>query len=324
MDLKSFLQVVKTGTFTDKVPVIFLRGNQEYPLLFCSLLIEKLKKITSSRVESIDIQVCDSAKIAAKCATTFLGMHSYYWFYNISLADTTQKKILHNLFTSYQGPHCLIFFSLQSSILINNPESIVVDIPDTCTKELFLDLVLFTEDSITDSMNFFVQQLFSGTTKEIPLDAACRVMQYATLLGTHQAVFIKYWMPHFVSSDHSLFSLSQHLFAKNEKVFFKTWATMMVDYPDIFWVSFWSEQLWRATIYIQLMSSNNRIEAEKIAYRLPFSFKNKGWFSWKTSELVAAHSFLYTTDTILKNGGTMFNVELFYSKLFAGDFLRST
>lgn len=323
MDLKSFFKLLRTGTLTDKTPVIFFRGNQEYPLLLCSFLIDHLRRITNIPVESIDIQQYDQAKIIAKCSTMFLGMRSYYWFYNVTPLDQTHKKLFQTLVASYQGPHCLIFFALQSSGLTCSPEALIVDIPDRCTKDLFLELVLFTQAGVSDAMNFFAQQLFMNS-KEISLDTAYRIVQYAPLLGTHQAFFIKQWLPYILDADNSLFTLSQYLFAKHEKMFFKTWATLEADYSDIFWVSFWSEQVWRATMYIHLMKTNNRQEAEKMAHRLPFSFKNKGWFSWKESELIAAHSFLYTADTALKNGGSLFNVELFYSKLFAGHFGHSS
>lgn len=319
MDLKQLLQAIETGALLDKASVIFLRGHQEYPLLFCSLLIAKLRQTTSTRIEALDSQTFDHARLSLLASTSFLGMKSCYWLYNVSGADASQKKALQQLFSSYQGPNTLIFFAVSSFFTIQSEHVLVIDIPDTCTKELFLELACFTDATDIDPIRLFAQQLFS-TTKEIPLDTACRLMNYVTLLGMHQAVFIKHWLSYFIDTERSLFTLSQHLFAKQEKAFFAAWQHIIQEYSDIFWVSFWSEQLWRATTYIHLMRMNNRAEAEKVAYRLPFSFKNRGWLTWHTSELIAAHSFLSSTDTILKNGGNIFSLELFYSKLFAGHF----
>lgn len=319
MDLKQLLQEIETGALLDKAPIIFLRANQEYPLLFCSLSIAKLKKTTSTRIEALDIQASDQGRISLLASTTFLGMKSCYWLYNVSGADAQQKKALHQFFSTYRGPNTLIFFALSSSFTINSKHVLVIDIPDTCTKELFLDIARFIDVAAMDSMRLFAQQLFS-TTKDIPLDTACRLINYVILLGTHQAVFIKHWLSYFLDAERSLFTLSHYLFAKQEKAFFIAWQDSMPEYSDMFWVSFWSEQLWRATTYIQLMRMNNRVEAEKVAYRLPFAFKNRGWLTWQASELIAAHSFVSSTDTVLKNGGNIFSLELFYSKLFAGHF----
>ena len=319
MDLQSFFNALQAGGLSNKTPVILLRGNN-YPLLLCSLITDQLKRTDDIRLESVDLNVYDDAKIASKCATTFLGQRSFYWLYNFTALEAAPKKRMEALFGNYQGPNCLMFFALaQNNIQFVSPHAVVVDIPDMCDKELFLALVSFCQGIVPETMHFFVNQLFSATP-HISLDSACIMIQYANLLGTHYAVFIKHWLGNLVQSEHSLFTLSQHLFAKNGRSFFAAWPGFLAEYPDVFWISFWSEQLWRATVYIRLMQNNDRAQAEKIGYRLPFSFKNKQWSRWDPAELAAAHSFLQSTDFVLKNGGTIFNIELFYAKFFANDF----
>lgn len=319
MDLQSFFNALKAGGLSNKTPVILLRGNS-YPLLLCSVLLDQIKRIDDLQVESIDLQESDDAILASKCATTFLGQRSFYWLYNFTILESGAKKRMEQLLSNYQGPNCLMFFALaQSNIQCISPQATVVDIPDMCDKELFLALVLLSQGTVSETMQLFAHQLF-GATQHIPLDCACIMIRYANLLGNHYAVFIKHWLGNLVRSEHSLFTLSQHLFAKNGKSFFAAWPGFLTEYSDVFWISFWSEQLWRATVYIRLMHNNDRVQAEKVGYRLPFSFKNKQWSRWDPAELAAAHSFLQSTDFVLKNGGTIFNVELFYAKFFANDF----
>lgn len=319
MDLRSFFHAVQAGGLSHKTPVILLRSTN-YPLLLCSLITEQLSRVDDRRFAALDLVTCDQAALYAHCASTFLGERSLYWLYNFTALDGSQKKNIETFLAQYQGPHTLVFFALPNhSLPFASPDAIVVDIPDMCDKELFLALVLLSQGSVPSTMPLFTQQLFAAT-QHISFDAACIMIQYANLLGTNYAVFFKHWLSNLVETERSLFTLSQQLFAKNGRSFFTAWSGFLLDYPDVFWTSFWSEQLWRATVYIRLMQQNNRAEAEKIGHRLPFSFKNKQWSIWDPVELAAAHSFVQSADFALKNGGTLFSVELFYAKFFANDF----
>ncbi len=319
MDLRTFFTVLQAGGLTHKAPVILLRSNH-YPLLLCSLITDTLSRTDDCRLQAIDLSISDEAALAAQCASTFLGERSLYWLYNLTLLDAAPKKRMEAFLANYQGPHCLVAFALpQQQISLASPDAIFVDIPDACDKELFLELVLMSQATVSSAMHIFAQQLFAAN-QQISFDTACLMIQYAHLLGAHHTVFVKHWLGNLVPSERSLFTLSQQLFAKNGRSFFAAWADFLGDYPELFWVSFWSEQLWRATAYIRLMQNNNRAEAEKVGHRLPFSFKNKQWSLWDPAELAAAHSFLQSADFALKNGGTIFSIELFYAKFFANDF----
>lgn len=319
MNLQQFFTALRTGDLTTEAPVIFLRGNQDYPLLLCALIIDRLRAVTGVTIDSLDLQLHDEVSIASKWATSFLGMRSYYWLHNIALLDGAKRKHCEALLQSYEGPHCLIFFSSQDTMPGLSSRALIVDIPEACSKEDFLALVAFCEGSKSENVLSFAHTIFSQVNS-IPFDTACVLMRYATLLGSHQSVFTKRWLGQLVYPERSLFTLSQYLFAKNERAFFRAWSEVAQEYSDVFWTSFWSEQLWRASVYIKLMHNNNRVEADKVGFRLPFSFKNKEWRRWDPAELTGAHTFLTATDVILKNGGELFHLELFYAKVLEGDF----
>jgi hypothetical protein len=109
--------------------------------------------------------------------------------------------------------------------------------------------------------------------------------------------------------------LSQALFDRKSRQFFLQWQRVSLIYPPQFWISFWSEQLWRACSYIQLQKDGKRDEAKKIGYRLPFSFLNNAWRTYSIGELQQAHSLLYDIDYHLKQGGNEYSLELLYARL---------
>ena len=84
--------------------------------------------------------------------------------------------------------------------------------------------------------------------------------------------------------------------------FFESWNSMSRDYSDLFWTTFWSEQLFKASAYISLNNGKNFLQAKRIAYRLPFSFIQKDWKMLKVHELAQAHNQLYAIDMNIKNG----------------------
>ena len=100
MDLQSFFNALQAGGLSNKTPVILLRGNN-YPLLLCSLITDQLKRTDDIRLESVDLNVYDDAKIASKCATTFLGQRSFYWLYLVTIKARTVLCFLHWHKTTY-------------------------------------------------------------------------------------------------------------------------------------------------------------------------------------------------------------------------------
>ena len=104
-----------------------------------------------------------------------------------------------------------------------------------------------------------------------------------------------------VAPDYSLFMLSTFFFGKKKKSFFALWLGVKDLYPEAFWTSYWSEQIFRAYGYSQYAKRQDFTKAKKIGYRLPFSFIQKDWRSVEQSALVKAHQSIYSADWHAKN-----------------------
>jgi hypothetical protein len=152
--------------------------------------------------------------------------------------------------------------------------------------------------------------------RTVSLDTSILLIEYARLLGRNSQIFFQQWLPHIVVPDVSLFSLSQALFDKNARQFFTQWQRVSALYSPPFWVSFWSEQLWRACCYIYLQKNGKKDEAKKMCYRLPFSFIETTWRHYTIDELRYAHQLLYDIDYHLKQGGSEHGLELLYARFF--------
>src|SRR5205807_225901 len=112
----------------------------------------------------------------------------------------------------------------------------------------------------------------------------------------------------------------QYFFSKQKSNFFSLWGELRLQYPDEFWVVFWSEQLWQAIVFCEEASRNGAARAKSLVNRLPFSFMQKDWQSYKNDELISAHDFLYSIDYSLKNSAGTFGIDLFVHKFIHKDF----
>jgi hypothetical protein len=124
-----------------------------------------------------------------------------------------------------------------------------------------------------------------------------------------------------VAPAQSMFNLSTYLFQKNGDKFFELWKRIAESYSAPFWVAFWSEQLWRASMFVTLNKQRKYNDARKIAFRLPFSFINRDWHNYSADELAAAHDFIYRLDGRLKNGGSDIGLDLFYAQFLSNQFV---
>ena len=166
-----------------------------------------------------------------------------------------------------------------------------------------------------------MNQLF-GTSAKMTLDQACMLMQYISVMGDVSYESVRGLLQRVVVPDHSLFVLSQHFFAKDQEAFFKLWKQVEPEFPIEFWIPYWSEQLWQASLFVMQVQELGPIGAKKGVTRLPFSFLQRDWKKYGVRELCAAHTFLYGVDFGLKNGYAEHGLELFLAQFLQGGFTR--
>jgi hypothetical protein len=91
---------------------------------------------------------------------------------------------------------------------------------------------------------------------------------------------------------------------------------MQESYPQLFWIVFWSEQVWRAHFVVTFLKDNNITQARSMSRRLPFSFIKTLWKKYSLKELAEANSFLYKADYAAKTGSTFCTLDLFFTNHF--------
>lgn len=319
-------QVEQIGAPTTIIYHFKLQEKSQYPAIFFSFFIKKFRDIISSQVSSelINLTSCENMILKSKLETTFLGQKKFYWLDGLMDIKPKDQVPFISYLENYNGPNYIAFCSDASVNLGLNKNKIIIDIDSFIDQKMFTRLAEFflgiqPQPNVANSFNKITLDLFSKNNK-LTLDQSCTIMNYAYLAGASYKEFSDNWLNKIIATDKSLFTLSQYFFEKNPKVFLNLWLEIKDEYPEQFWMTFWSEQVWRACNYIKLMQDKKMLEAKKISFRLPFSFMQKSYKNFTVSELVNAHNFLYSIDYSLKNGGDVFSLDLFYSRFLSGNF----
>jgi hypothetical protein len=307
MDLLSFL----SDDHISSTSSIFCFVGNEYPTLFFPTLQHKIKQ-TFPLVTVLD-SIDNEAALKAHLEITFLGTQTYYWLTEDFLVKN--KNLLSSL-VRYKGPNAIGFFTQKLS-----PELIefatVIELPTHVDYELFITLFSYVYPEYAKKCALITKKIFNKHTT-ITLNSSYLLMNYCILVGNKSDIFIEEWLNTIVHPEKSLFNLSMYFFAKKPSQFFELWNTLSGDYSELFWTTYWSEQLFKAYAFITLSNAQNFIQAKRMAYRLPFSLIQKDWKSLTCTELKNAHEHLYTLDWNIKNGlssnFTHFFVQFFLNK----------
>ncbi|MBA3751546.1 hypothetical protein H0X06_01925 [Candidatus Dependentiae bacterium] len=267
------------------------------------------------QIASIDAEVTKLSDLKAHLEVSFLGNRLLYWIKGVTELPNAVKKAWASYSKTYQGPHCIVFFD-ESHAVVSSSEYLVVEIPESVSVFLYKQLAQFFYPTILlDS--FFLHALFERQLK-VSLDEACMILGYHRVVGRNSDAFFKDWCGKLLIPEKSLFTLSQYFFAQQPKSFFKLWKNCYNDYPDEFWIAYWSELMWQSSLFVMRAHNLGIAEAKKVSYRLPFSFINKDWQRYSVESLTSAHQFLYTLDYTLKHGEHSFGLELFFHKFLRG------
>lgn len=324
MNVVNFIVRSQNCSFFKNVATINFFGAEVYPLLFFSTIVESIKKNSSLSIQTINWADQSDAQIAASLKTLFLGMRMAYWLGNLEDLEAARKKKWSAFLVEYSGPHLVLFYTKgsleieQSNNVRNDLLKEYVEVPSEVNKATSLQLLNLYYPEYGSRNQAFVSAIFARTDV-ISLDQLDLLKQYGRLIGKNQNDFIDQWLNLLIIPEKSLFTLSQYFFAQESQKFFALWATIASDYPAAFWVVFWSEQLFRACNYVQLMNQRKGADAKRIAFRLPFSFMQRDWRLYTVQKLRDAHTTIYQIDFSIKNGGSENALDLFYSRFFQKD-----
>ena len=233
---------------------------------------------------------------------SFLGSYSLY-IINLSSLNSSNKDSYINFIKQYKGPNSLICF-IDNKEVFNN----IIDLDELIKKDVnsifnFLDLPKVKSKIVSPD--------------KLSIDEQIILHYYCMCLGRDSKGFESQWLSKIIKSEGSLFDLSSYFFSKNRVQFFNLWSKLENTYSDMFWISFWSEQLFKAFFYIKYRNNNDLIAAKKISYRLPFSFIQKDWKFLDINSLALAHKDIYDLDYCLKNGASNISLDLFFGNYFS-------
>lgn len=312
LDFSRFLTESQKSNFLIDNPVICFTGS-EYSLLFFSQLRIFIERTMT--VEIIDVSQENEQMLMSRLSTTFLGNRLAFIIKGLESDGRGKDKKIISYLDTYVGPHMLCVYLSPDQYGEQDRSFLTVTLPEYVDRDMFLQLMSWSGRQITASVKQSVKQLFELYT-QISLEHACLLLFYMPL-GAIDREFFDTWLPILVTSEHSMFTLSQYLFQKESAHFFMQWKKIADAYSPQFWVTFWSEQLWRASMFIQLSKQRKFNDARKIAFRLPFSFINRDWRRYTVADLAAAHDTLYRLDYRCKIIENSVGLDLFYARFLS-------
>lgn len=301
-----------TEDFIMKYSVILFKSDVNCYIFF-EEFFKKFKVVFSEKININSIELTEQSfgSIVQILEMSFLGQR---YFYNIKVAESDVKLIarFNKYLQTYNGPHTIFFVSKLSSNSFKE-NILIIDFPSILNFQEYVFVYNFLYSEQPESS--FVKALFSKKSN-FTLDEFCLIIKYQKVVGKNFDIFFKDYFYLLLSPDHSLFLLSQYLFAKQPKLFFDALSKLEKLYPPEFWIVFWSEQIWQSIIFINHVNNYGIMAAKTVVSRLPFSFINKDWKRHNIPELVLAYEALYKFDYNFKNGASSMGLYLWYHSFF--------
>jgi len=300
MDLKTFLEYAQNQEWWSNQSVIFFVMDADYPCLFFAHLFKQIQPLTGP-VQSLDFHDSENGHaIRASCESSFLGTKTFYWCKHLGTLEAKRRAVWLDYFKRYRGPNCLLVgvSQMPNSVDRDKVQVAIEELSSTAEVQQILAWA-----GIRDiKLRTFIAAELCKRTKKVPLDTIRLSAHYGILAGADYNTVLPRLIDTLLMPEKSLFTLSGFLLARNGQQFFRAWAAIASDFPEIFWVSYWSDVLWRAYYFATRMQSGNIVEAKQIGIRLPFSFLQRDWKTVNTAYLKNAVVRLYEIDRDLKNG----------------------
>jgi hypothetical protein len=249
-----------------------------------------------------------------KLQMAFLGTTYCYYIRGISELSDNDKKEWIFFLKNYQGPHTLVIVVPDDSLL--NPSYNKVVLPEVITTNDFLFLADSFDKQVKKSLVIELMQKAFPLKKEFTFNFAMTILLYIRVTSSLMLdAFCDQYMPFLLTQENSLFQLAEAFFTK-EQSFFKMWYHLFSHYPVQFWISFWLEQIFRASMFSFYKKNNAHDFAKKISFRLPFSIINGGWKKLNIKKLQKLHSTLFHFDCNVKNGISEINIHTILNNAF--------
>lgn len=320
MELSKFIKDAVHLLEQSESSVTIFQGSA-YSHIFFMQIFEQLKIGLTVDFKTIDIQAGDFA-FKSQLGSSFLGMNCIYWLGDTSALKAKQKDDLMQYLAAYTGPHKVLLFIDAKTEIARSSQVAVVTMKD---KYFFDDAKsLWLTHNLKDAQKSatFLHHVYKYKNS-FTLEELCLLKNYQDLITSDAKNFYESWVTRLVIPDTSLFTLSQFLFEKKEEAFFRLWLQIKPLYSEMFWISFWSDQVYRSYFFIALTQEENFAAVKLVSFGLSFSFMKQSYKQYKIDELQKFHEALYAVDSSLKNGGSNYQIDQLYVEFFSGTFKKS-
>lgn len=292
--------------------VLLFQGST-YPYLFFLDFITTLQhSLDAHHVQKVDI-LQEFSLLQSQFSTTFLGQSCIYWLGNCSILKQKEQEVLSSYLSSYQGPHKICAFFDNKTEWTSSDHLEIITIQDSYSSTDIKSLIQDENLQQAQKNAYFFNKIYK-LKKTFSLDELFLLKNYVSVLNLQTSEFYETWLYRIVVADASLYTLSQYFFEKKKHLFFTTWLAMKDQYSHVFWIVFWSEQLYRAYFFTLYTKQGNYMDAKKVSFGLPFAFIKQGWKHMTLAQLQRLHSHMYTIDYSFKNGGSVYEMDIFFMK----------
>lgn len=314
MNFENFLKAVLTHDFWISKQVFCFKGQAYKPLFFdflwnrlCSGMMLPFSK------KSLNV---DDIKLSYRSILeqSILGMSNFYWLGEICESGKKDKFVEYLL--DYKGPNFVAFFAsmdIKFSSAKSNIE--IIDIPSNVNLHEF-NLVLKMLSIKLSSKKIVVAEEIFNDFETLDLNFACMLINYLEFISISCVDELPEYLAPIIGSQAALNQLSNYFFNLQQKPFFSLWFELESKYPEVFWVSFWSDQVWKAFHVTRYLKNKDFVKAKQVGYGLPFGFINKSWSGFEKDYFYRLYQDLYKIDCALKKGSTFCSLDLFYLKHF--------
>lgn len=258
----------------------------------------------------------------------FLGDKKNYWLGDVVGAlSAKQRRGLKEYIEGYKGPHTLILFYSSkaeeplSKKFLDRPDVAVVNYEALYSFDqiAFLQSACFPE--VAPQKMAALKKMVGGT-KRLALDVWLQMLRYVSVTSMKALVSGSLSFYELIPEEYSLFDLATHFFKRDTKAFYELWKKVQPLYPDVFWISYWSDVAWRAYHATSFMKAGNYNSARKYAYRLPFAYLQYQWKTVEPAELKVLLEELYKADYAFKRGALEIPFELLWASFLTSRLLR--
>ena len=314
MDLKQFLAQAKKPEFWATPQAIVFRG-EGYPVLFFTRLFAFLRGQGAPARQTLLMATTPPPEVQRTLAQSFLGTSNVYWLGEVPLKPTKKDEKLLAYIGNYQGPHTIAYFVHNDAKGVGQ-HALQVLLPAGLSEHRFREMGTLLCGEQVLRQGEVIAQVFMQSM-EIELDVACMLYDYLELLSARTAPSFTAQLSKIIQPQTSLHALSKAFFERKGREFFSLWSQVKGNYSDMFWLTFFSEQLWQACHVVGLQRAGKLHDAKRVGYRLPFSFFKTTWRKVNPHKLAKAHALLYQGDYALKRGSSFPVLDYFFSKHFS-------